>query len=84
MAECEVCGEKIKDGERFCSVCAPSSGEQTEKELGENESQTEKQNVEVDNKTPEPEEMGDINISESKRIQNLDESDDNKEIKEDS
>lgn len=24
MVECEVCGAKIKEGERFCSVCAPS------------------------------------------------------------
>lgn len=24
MAECEVCGTKIKEGERFCEVCRPS------------------------------------------------------------
>lgn len=30
MTECIVCGEKIEDGQQYCSVCAPEHHEKNE------------------------------------------------------
>jgi len=47
MAECEVCGTKIKEGERFCEVCRPSEslgntpGDNKEEDITVNMEETE-------------------------------------------
>ena len=51
MAECKVCGEKIKEGDEFCSVCAPEHNNLvTENEQGE------KMDTKIEQKTVEEQE----------------------------
>jgi hypothetical protein len=52
MAECKVCGEKIEEGQEYCSVCAPEHHEKIDVSIGESAeaSQNDIQAEDQDNK----------------------------------